>query len=72
VAQACQDYGQRAQKSVFECRLDGVQWAILRLRLLGEMNGTEDSLRFYFLDEGVRVEHHGTNEPIDLEGPLLV
>ena len=29
-------------------------------------------LRFYFLDAGVAVEHHGTNEPVDLEAPLVL
>jgi CRISPR-associated protein Cas2 len=72
VAQACKDYGCRVQKSVFECRVGQMQWALLKERLLGEMDAKEDSLRFYFLDDGTRVEHHGTAEPVDLEGPLVV
>ena len=31
----------------------------------------EDSLRVYFLDAAVRVEHHGVGVPMDLNGPLI-
>ncbi len=72
VAQACQDYGQRVQKSVFECRVGSTEWAALRSRLMEEIDLTADSLRFYFLDEDVRIEHHGANAPVDLEGPLVI
>jgi len=72
VAQACQDYGQRVQKSVFECRVGSTEWAALRGRLMEEINLTSDSLRFYFLDEDMRIEHYGTNAPVDLEGPLVI
>jgi CRISPR-associated protein Cas2 len=72
VARACSDYGQRVQKSVFECRLGQTEWAQLRQRLLDEVDLKEDSLRMYFLEAGIRVEHHGASVPIDLEGPLIV
>lgn len=72
VAQACKDYGQRVQNSVFECKLEPQQWALLRNRLLKETNEKEDSLRFYFLDADVNVEHHGTKKPVDLEAPLIL
>jgi CRISPR-associated protein Cas2 len=72
VAQACQDYGQRVQKSVFECRVGPAQWVNLRSRLLEEIEVSFDSLRFYFLEEGTRIEHHGIDPPTDLEGPLVV
>ena len=72
VAQACKDYGQRAQKSVFECRIEPRHWVSLRSRLLSEIDPAEDSLRFYFLDEDTVVEHHGCNRPTDLEGPLIL
>jgi CRISPR-associated protein Cas2 len=74
VAQACEDYGQRVQKSVFECILREVDWVKLKHRLLQEIAITEDSLRFYFLDEAAKskTEHHGVKCPIDLEGPLIV
>lgn len=72
VAQACKDYGQRVQNSVFECQLEPQHWALLRNRLLKEMNEKEDSLRFYFLDADVLVEHHGTKKPVDLAAPLIL
>ena len=72
VARACQDYGQRVQKSVFECTLGATEWVLLRGRLLEGMKPERDSLRFYFLDADVRVEHHGANEPMDMDGPLVV
>jgi CRISPR-associated protein Cas2 len=74
VARACLDFGQRVQKSVFECQVDPENWARLRLRLLDEYNPAEDSLRFYFLGSNwrQRVEHHGTKPSVDLEGPLIV
>ncbi len=73
VADACCDYGQRVQNSVFECLLDPEQWARLRARLLGEVNLEEDSLRFYFLGSHwqKRIEHHGTKASLDVEGPLV-
>lgn len=74
VAQACEDYGQRVQFSVFECKIDAAEWAMLRARLLSLIDDKEDSMRFYFLDEGsaAKTEHHGVRAPVDFEGPLVV
>jgi CRISPR-associated protein Cas2 len=72
VARACEDFGQRVQKSVFECSVGEVEWTKLRARLLAEMDESRDSVRFYFLESDVRVEHHGSGEPWDLDGPLVV
>jgi len=74
VAQACEDYGTRVQKSVFECQLGQKEWVQLRARLLAEIKTDEDSLRFYFLDEKAvaRTEHHGAAKPIDLTEPLIL
>ncbi len=72
VAQACQDYGQRVQKSLFECVVGPTEWVALRQRLLDEYAPAADSLRFYFLDGDVRVEHHGAGEPRDFEAGLIV
>lgn len=74
VAKICQDYGQRVQKSVFECLVDPDQWVKLKNMLLKEVNLTEDSLRFYFLGSNwkIRVEHHGLQTAYDPEGPLVV
>lgn len=74
VAQACEDYGTRVQKSVFECQVGKSEWILLRNRLLSEIKVDEDSLRFYFLDETARsrIEHHETKEPLDLTEPLIL
>ncbi len=74
VAQACEDYGVRVQKSVFECQVGQKEWVLLRERLLREISAEEDSLRFYFLDEKAvqRIEHHGIGKPINLTEPLIL
>jgi CRISPR-associated protein Cas2 len=74
VARACEDYGTRVQKSVFECQVGHKEWVQLRDRLLHEIKAEEDSLRFYFLDEKAvaRTEHHGVNQPVDLTEPLML
>ena len=74
LAQACKDYGQRVQRSVFECLVRVADWAKLRHRLPTECSPKEDSLRFYFLDENsrARTEHHDTGEPVDLDGVLVI
>lgn len=71
IARACQDYGQRVQNSVFECRVNKIQWLILRERLLCEIKVDEDSIRFYFLDYDVHIEHHGRKKPVNFEDPLI-
>jgi CRISPR-associated protein Cas2 len=74
VAQACEDYGTRVQKSVFECQVGQKEWVQLRHRLLTEMKAEQDSLRFYFLDATTaqRTEHHGVAKPLDLTEPLIL
>ena len=74
VAKVCKDYGQRAQYSVFECLVDPAQWAVLRQRLIDEIDPDKDSLRFYFLGANWRrrVEHVGAKKTFDQEGPLIV
>jgi CRISPR-associated protein Cas2 len=74
VARACEDYGVRVQKSVFECQVGQKEWVSLRDRLLREIKVSEDSLRFYFLDEKAieRIEHHGVDAPVDLTEPLIL
>lgn len=74
IARACLDWGKRVQFSVFECELSAAQWVQLRARILGLMDDSLDSVRFYILDQEIKhkIEHHGIREPIDLEGPLVV
>ena len=73
VAQACKNYGQRVQKSVFECLVGPSEWVLLSERLHEIINPEEDSLRVYPLDENARsrIEHIGRFQPLDFEGPLI-
>jgi len=73
VAQACLDFGQRVQFSVFEVNINDTKWTALRQRLLTEADLTKDSLRFYFLGEDAtkRTEHHGTKPSINYQDPLI-
>ena len=73
VARLCEDYGQRVQKSVFECIVDPAMWAILRQRLLAAIDVDQDSLRFYFLGKNwkPRIENLGVGQTYDPGGPLI-
>jgi CRISPR-associated protein Cas2 len=54
--------------------VDAAQWTRLRARLVGEIERTEDSLRFYFLGDNWehRVEHVGAKPSYNPQGPLIV
>lgn len=73
VAKICQNYGQRVQNSVFECVVDATQYTSLKYELQEVIDEELDSLRFYRLGNNYqsKVEHIGTKESIDLEGPLI-
>ena len=73
VAKTCEDYGQRVQKSVFECTVNEVTFHLMKSRLLDIINEEEDSIRFYKLPEGrdKRVEEYGRSNVVDFTGPLL-
>jgi CRISPR-associated protein Cas2 len=74
VAKICENYGQRVQKSVFECLMDPQQWVKLKQRLGDQINMNEDSLRFYYLGKNwkSRVEQLGIVNTYDPEGSILV
>lgn len=73
VAKICQGYGQRVQNSVFECIVNSTQFTTLKFELQAVIDEELDSLRFYRLGDNykTKVEHIGTKEVIDLEGPLI-
>lgn len=73
VAQVCTDFGQRVQKSVFECTVNEVQYERLRQRLLDIIDRGEDSLRFYRLREPKEkhIEVYGLDHAIDFDAPLV-
>ncbi len=74
VAKTCESYGQRVQKSVFECTVNATVFHEMKSRLLNIIDEDLDSLRFYKLPEGreKRVEEYGVSNVIDFTGPLLV
>jgi CRISPR-associated protein Cas2 len=74
VAQTCKNFGQRVQKSVFECTVNQAQYEQMRRKLLKTINLKEDSLRFYKMASArdKTVEEYGVGEVIDFEGPLVV
>lgn len=74
VAKVCEGVGQRVQKSVFECRVDRMQYEDLERRLLAEINDKEDNLRLYRLAEskGCEVKENGVFRTTKFEAPLVV
>lgn len=73
-AKTCENYGQRVQKSVFECLVDPAQWTALRQKLIDEIKQDEDSLRFYFLGKNwkIHVEHVGVKTAYEQESPIII
>ncbi len=74
IAEACQDFGQRVQKSVFECMVNEMQHEALTRRLVTLMNEKEDSLRFYRLANPKEqyTKIYGIDTAVDFEGPLVL
>jgi CRISPR-associated protein Cas2 len=74
VAQTCQDFGQRVQKSVFECSVSEVQFEEVIRRLLDIIEKTEDSLRIYRLTEPreKHVQVYGLDGKVDFDEPLIL
>ena len=74
VAKVCQDYGQRVQNSVFECRLTESQYVLLRNKIEGIINIDLDNVRFYFLGNNWsrRIETIGKDSIANLDGELII
>jgi len=74
VAKVCESYGQRVQKSVFECKVDLAQYEQLERELLSEIDDEEDNLRLYRLSEPLdrNVKEYGKFRALDFEGPLII
>ena len=73
VAQACQAFGQRVQKSVFECVLSEADLELLIARLRREIDEATDSVRVYRLREPLsrHLLTFGTRPAFDQRGPLV-
>ena len=74
VAKVCEAYGQRVQKSVFECIVNAVQLEEFKHKLQREMDPTEDSLRLYRLREPRQryLQVMGRQPVFDLREPLVL
>lgn len=74
VAQVCKNYGQRVQKSVFECSVNEMQYERMLQALLKCIEEEEDSLRLYRLLEPLdrNIVAYGVNRYVEFEDPLVV
>lgn len=74
VAQVCKNYGQRVQKSVFECEVDEMKSEQMRRKLLKEVNLALDNLRIYRLTEprDKHVESYGEIQTILFDEDTLL
>jgi CRISPR-associated protein Cas2 len=74
VAKVCERYGQRVQKSVFECQVGDMEFEELERELLDEIDPDTDNLRFYRLTEHqrLRIKQYGVFRSIDYEGTLII
>ena len=74
VAQACKNYGQRVQKSVFEINVDETQRERMVQALTKIVDLKEDSLRIYRLMEPIdkHVTVYGWNTKVKFQGPLVI
>lgn len=74
VAKVCLNYGQRVQKSVFECKVGLPQLELLKNDLLEIIDEHEDSLRIYQIIEPLEkhVMEFGKFRAVDFEQPLIV
>ncbi len=74
VAKICLRFGQRVQKSVFECQVNAKQLAELEKLLLDEIREDLDCLRLYRLADGrgCEVREYGKFRAIDFEGTLVL
>ncbi len=74
VAKECLNYGHRVQNSVFECVLSEAQFLILKSKLVGIIDSSLDSIRFYFLGKNWnnRIECLGRETAIDVNSELII
>ena len=74
VAKACEAYGIRVQKSVFELVLGPAQFVTLKGRLSDIIDHSQDSVRFYNLGANYkrRIEVLGQMPKIDQDGVLIL
>ena len=74
IAKAMKSYGERVQKSVFECRIDDQQFIRMKKAVESIMDMNEDSVRYYFLCKGCvdRIEISGWGTVTEDESLIIV
>lgn len=74
VAKACEAFGTRVQKSVFEVSVTPVDYERMLRRVLDIISSEEDTFRVYFLkaDFAEVVKVYGIAHGTDFEAPLIV
>jgi len=74
IAKAMKSFGERVQKSVFECRIDDQQFIRMKKTLEGIMDMNEDSIRYYFLCKGCieRIEISGWGTVVEDENLIII
>jgi len=74
IAKVLKNYGERVQKSVFECRVDDQQFIRMKQSLEKIMDMNEDSVRFYFLCKGCieRIEISGWGTVVEDQNLIIV
>lgn len=74
VAKTCENYGQRVQNSVFECKINETQFRDIQNQLEKNIDKKVDSLRFYRLGNNYekRVKHIGAKETYKMDEPLIL
>ncbi|HHT25494.1 MAG TPA: CRISPR-associated endonuclease Cas2 [Clostridiaceae bacterium] len=74
IAKICQNYGQRVQNSVFECRVNEQEYLLLKSEIMKKMDAKKDSVRFYRLGTKYKekIEHFGVKEPYDFEEAFII
>ncbi len=74
VAKVCLNYGQRVQKSVFECSINEVQMEVLINKIVKIIDEETDSVRVYRLVEPRQkyVKVYGIDHYASFNDPLVV
>jgi CRISPR-associated protein Cas2 len=74
VARACMNYGQRVQKSVFECVLDESHFTLLKYKIEKIIDQKTDSVRFYIMGNNWnrKVVFIGKKTSYNIESELII
>ncbi len=74
VAKVCKNFGQRVQKSVFECSVGALELETMRAELVACIDQKRDNLRIYRLTENrsASLESFGRDTYRDFNQPIVL